>query len=99
MIFHVTTAAEWQAALAQGSYAAISLEKEGFIHASAREQVAGVLQRYYKGASNLVLLHIDEAKLTAPLKYELAPSVQEIFPHIFGRINLDAITEVEKIDQ
>lgn len=97
MIYHVVTEANWQKAMQQGFYEAESLAKEGFIHTSKAEQVAGVLERYYKNESNLLLLHIDETKLTAPLKYELAPSVNEAFPHIFGRLNLDAVVEVKKL--
>ena len=97
MIFHVVTPQNWQKALQQGFYEADSLATEGFIHTSKAEQVAGVLERYYKDQSNLFLLHIDELKLTAPLKYELAPSVNEEFPHIFGRLNLDAVIKVENL--
>lgn len=98
MIYHVTTNNEWQQALQQGWYAAPSLETEGFIHTSRQEQVEGVLERYYKGQTNLVLLHIDESKLTAPLKEELAPSVNELFPHIYGRLNLDAVIAVATLN-
>jgi uncharacterized protein (DUF952 family) len=97
MIYHVVTEANWQKALQQGFYEAESLAKEGFIHTSKAEQVAGVLERYYKEQSNLLLLHIDETKLTAPLKYEPAPSVNEEFPHIFGHLNLDAVVKVENL--
>lgn len=91
MIYHVVTAANWKAALAQGYYEADSLATEGFIHASKESQVKGVLERYYQNQTNLLLLHIDETKLTTELKYELAPSVNEAFPHIFGRLNIDAV--------
>jgi uncharacterized protein (DUF952 family) len=97
MIYHVVTEINWQNALLAGFYEAESLAKEGFIHTSKAEQVAGVLERYYKGQPNLFLLHIDETKLTAPLKYELAPSVNEEFPHIFGPLNIDAVVKVEKL--
>jgi uncharacterized protein (DUF952 family) len=40
-------------------------------------------------------LHIDETKLTVPLRYELAPSVNEMFPHLFGPLNLDAVVKTE----
>jgi uncharacterized protein (DUF952 family) len=97
MIYHVTTKENWDKALAAGFYEAPSLHTEGFIHNSTAVQVQGVLQRYYAGQTNLVLLHIDETKLTAVLKYELAPSVNEEFPHIFGVINLDAIVKIESL--
>lgn len=99
MIYHVTTNAAWQQALNDGFYTAPSLEIEGFIHNSTEAQVAGVLERYYKNATDLLLLHIDESKLTAPLKYELAPSVNEAFPHIFGPINVDAVVKTVEIIQ
>lgn len=94
MIYHVVTLADWQKALQQGFYEAASLATEGFIHTSKEEQVKGVLQRYYKDQTGLLLLHIDESKLTAPLKYELAPSVNEEFPHIYGQLNLDAVVQL-----
>ncbi len=97
MIYHVTTNPKWRKALEQGFYEADSLALEGFIHCSKPEQVKGVLERYYAGQSDLLLLHIDETRLTAMLKYELAPSVNEEFPHIFGALNLDAVVETEKI--
>ena len=97
MIYHVTTKKNWETALHNGSYITPSLATEGFIHNSTMEQVAGVLLRYYAGQTDLVLLHINEKKLTAELKYELAPSVNEMFPHIYGAINLEAIEIVEPI--
>ena len=98
MIYHVVTAAMWKAALDKGFYEAASLHTEGFIHASTAQQVKGVLERYYQNQQNLLLLHINENKLTAALKYEIAPSVNETFPHIFGRLNLDAVVEVTEIE-
>ena len=103
MIFHVVTWDNWQKTVqtagpgGQGFYEADSLALEGFIHTSKAEQVQGVLERYYAGQSNLLLLHIDETKLTAPLKYELAPSVNEYFPHIYGPLNIDAVIQTERL--
>lgn len=91
MIYHVVTAEKWEQSLEEGFYEADSFATEGFIHASKAGQVAGVLRRYYEGQTNLLLLHINETKLTAPLKYELAPAVNEQFPHIYGRLNIDAV--------
>ena len=97
MIYHVTSQKSWDEALEKGLYEAPSLQSEGFIHTSSEQQVAGVLDRYYKNVHDLILLHIDEDKLTAALKYELAPSVNEMFPHIFGAINIDAVSRISKI--
>jgi uncharacterized protein (DUF952 family) len=94
MIFHVVTASQWQQFENQDHYVADSLAIEGFIHCSTAAQVAGVLQRYYAGATDTMLLHIDENFFTAELKYELAPSVNELFPHVFGAINKNAIMAI-----
>ena len=97
MIYHVTTINDWNMAQEKGAYIAPSLFTEGFIHCSTKQQVQGVLKRYYQGQTNLVLLHINETLLQAELKYENAPSVNELFPHVFGSINVNAIVNVENI--
>ncbi len=97
MIYHVCRKPEWEDALQKGFYDTGSLATEGFIHNSTLQQVAGVLQRYYKNETGLVLLHIDETLLTSSLRYELAPSVNELFPHIFGPINLEAVIKIEQL--
>jgi uncharacterized protein (DUF952 family) len=94
MIYHVTTKSEWETALSIGRYEAPSLLSEGFIHLSKEDQVSGVLDRYYKGISDLVLLHVDESQLSAELKYELSPSVNQEFPHLFGALNIEAVVNV-----
>jgi uncharacterized protein (DUF952 family) len=98
MIYHITTKAEWQAAEQKGFYEAPSLHTEGFIHTSEEAQLQGVLDRYYQGKKDLILLHINEERLTSPLKYELAKSVGEEFPHIYGAINLDAVDKVKELN-
>jgi uncharacterized protein (DUF952 family) len=98
MIYHVVQKTIWDAAKKKGFYEADSLADEGFIHLSIKEQVKGVLERYYQGQKNLLLLHIDETKLTAALKYELSHSVNDFFPHLFGRLNLDAVVDATLIN-
>ena len=96
-IYHITTAAAWDKAQVEGAYTADSLAIEGFIHCSTADQVAGVLDRYYKGQTGLVKLTIDKSKVTSPLIFELATSINEVFPHIHGPINLSAIVHTESI--
>lgn len=94
-IYHVTTKQEWNNAKGRGFYIVPSLETEGFIHCSEAQQVDGVLKRYYQGETDLLILVIDTQELISELKYELAPSVNENFPHIYGPINLDAVIDVQ----
>lgn len=97
VIYHITTTAEWEAAKQKGSYEAVSLKEEGFIHCSQEGQVQGVLLRYFAGKKDLVLLSIATEKLKSQLIYEWSPSLADTFPHIYGPINVDAVTKVESI--
>ncbi len=96
MIYHVTTSDWWNKNSLLNEYASETLSQEGFIHCSTKNQVAGVLKRYYSNQNGLLLLHIDPTKLTAELKFELATFGQS-FPHVYGKINKDAIVEVEEL--
>ena len=97
-IYHITTKQQWAEAQAKGFYESETLASEGFIHNSTAAQVAGVLERYYKGKTDLVKLKIEKAKVERPLIFELAGSINEVFPHIYGSLNLDAVVEVTELD-
>jgi uncharacterized protein (DUF952 family) len=101
MILHITSKKGWADARTLGSYLAPSLSNEGFIHCSTESQVLPVANAFYRGQSDLVLLVIDAAKLEAELKWEApaGPAVagiaaDDVFPHIFGPINLEAVAAV-----
>ncbi len=97
MIYHIADESSWKKAYDDGQYEHPSLEREGFIHTCSQNQIAGVRNRYYNYSGELTLLHIDESLVSSMIKYELSPSVNEIFPHVYGPINVDAITKVEII--
>ena len=97
MIYHITTADWWAQPENQTLYKSPTLAEEGFIHCSEESQVAGVLERYFAGQQNLVRLSIDTDRLESPLRYEEAPSIGQVFPHIYGVINLTAVQDAEII--
>ena len=97
IIYHVTTDNAWNSATQKGYYEADSLQNEGFIHCSQPEQVEGVLRRYFAGKTELVKLTIDTDKLTSRFIYEWSPSSKDTFPHVYGPINLEAVTGVDSI--
>lgn len=96
-IYHITTGQQWSEALKKGHYDSDTLETEGFIHCSTEPQVAGVLERYYQGKTGLVKLKINKSKIERPLVFELAGSINEVFPHIHGSLNINAVEEVSEI--
>lgn len=97
-IYHVTTQKEWEQAKINGAYQPVGFDAEGFIHCSTEEQIPGVLDRFYKGQTGLVKLKIEKAKLERPLLFELAKDLDELFPHIYGALNVESVVEVIKIN-
>jgi uncharacterized protein (DUF952 family) len=93
-IFHITTSSAWDDARAAGAYVAPSLEREGFIHFSAADQVVGVANRAFRGQGDLVLLCVAPERLTAVVRHEHAADAGEVFPHLYGPLNLDAVGDV-----
>jgi uncharacterized protein (DUF952 family) len=96
MIYHLAGQEAWERAQREGEYRGDTLASEGFIHCSNADQILRVANRYYRGRSDLVLLTIDEERVKSKVVYEAAPD-GERFPHIYGPLNLDAVTGSRKI--
>jgi uncharacterized protein (DUF952 family) len=102
MIYHITSRMAWNQARERGDYRAESLVTEGFIHCSTDEQVIPVAEKFYKGQEGLLLLVIEPGRLTSALKWEppaegappLGVREGDLFPHIYGPINLEAVVRV-----
>ena len=94
IIYHITTAGEWNTAQQNGFYESASLSAEGFIHCSLDNQVDAVLERYFKEKKDLVKLVIDTEKLISKHVFDWSPSIADTFPHVYGPVNLDAVIEV-----
>ncbi len=94
LIYHIVLPDAW-AAFDSDLYRASSLESEGFIHCSFANQLDGVIKRYYIGTDKIIVLEIESDKLMSRMLKE--PSTgNEIYPHIYGPINRDAIIRSEE---
>ncbi len=88
-MYHIVLPEVW-ASFDTQLYRAASLETEGFIHCSFANQLDAVIKRYYSDAKRIVVLEIDTDRLMSRVLNE--PSTgNEIYPHIYGPINRDAI--------
>lgn len=99
-IYHVVLPEVWQKFVDEDLYEAESLRTEGFIHCSFAGQVDDVLQRYYSGEETVLILELETGNLSSRLIEE--PSTNnEIYPHIYGPIDRDAIVGIaeRKIDR
>lgn len=86
-IFHLATAADWDAARRSGAYTTSTrgrtLEQEGFLHAARADQVAGVAARYYADVDEpLVLLEVETDLLDVPWREDAVGD--DTYPHVYG---------------
>ena len=95
MLFHLTTRAAWQRAVAVGDYVTSSLEDDGFIHLSTEAQWPGVRERFYANTADLVLLVIDPKRLRNEIRFELADG--DHYPHLYGPLDIGAVIEVRAL--
>ena len=102
-IYHLAELEHWAAAQASGTYEQSTLGRtlaqEGFIHCSTAEQWPVVRRAFYAEYPNpLVLLEIDESRLTSPLVREVGnPETGEEFPHVYGPIDVTAVVRVSDL--
>jgi uncharacterized protein (DUF952 family) len=94
-ILHATARTAWLDAQKRGQYVAESLASEGFIHCSKTAQILRVANSFFLGQHGLVLLVIDPVCLSSELRWEPGLDLAtELFPHILGPLNLDAVVNV-----
>jgi uncharacterized protein (DUF952 family) len=96
-IFHLALPDDWAAAFSTGEYAmstrGVTLEQEGFIHCSTRDQIEATANLFYGDLEQLVVLTIDPRLVPATIVYEPpAPGVDAVFPHIYGPLPLAAVS-------
>ncbi|KUN82946.1 glutathione S-transferase [Streptomyces bungoensis] len=101
-ILHITERSLWEAARVSGTYEVSTrgrtLQEEGFIHFSTREQlprIAALLYGDYDGPDELVVLVVDPVRLGVPVRWEGMPPDGEEFPHVYGPVPVGAVVEVE----
>jgi uncharacterized protein (DUF952 family) len=94
MIFHITTPDYWEKWAELNHFEPPTFQEEGFIHNCTESQIDGVLERYFVGINQIVLLHVDTTLLEAPLEWEVGTN-EELFPHIYGSLNKTAVVGIE----
>jgi uncharacterized protein (DUF952 family) len=105
-IYHLVTEGEFRAQVKGNAYVPARFEQNGFIHCTGDlDTLLAVANDYFSGVEEPVLvLIIETAKLTAEVRFEQPAPVTgggashlegaQLFPHIYGPLNLDAVTEI-----
>ncbi len=99
-IYHLAPANRWHAWPGDQPYLAAEYANDGFIHCTAGDALMiAVANRFYRETQgDYVLLVIDPARLTAPLKWEPSgDDLAALFPHIYGPIDRAAVLEVRVV--
>lgn len=101
LIYHIATVEDWARAQAGGEYTTstrgVSLAEQGFIHASAAAQVDRVANMFYQGLPDLLVLVIDTSRVQREIRFEQAPGSDELFPHVYGPLNVDAVAQTRRL--
>ena len=98
-IYHVAFEGDWIDARSSGVYRhstrGATLDEVGYIHASFAHQVTRIGALIYAYVTEpLVVLAIDTAMLSAPVKIEHMDGGPEAFPHIYGPLPASAVVDV-----
>jgi uncharacterized protein (DUF952 family) len=96
-LLHLTTSAGWAAALDAGAVTPPSLAEVGFVHLSTPAQVHLPALRLFPGRKDVVVLVVDPARLSDPVRFE--PGVpgdpaSMRFPHLYGPLPTTAVVAV-----
>jgi uncharacterized protein (DUF952 family) len=97
VIYHLALAADWAGAQGEGNDYRVSslgrhLDEVGFIHCSFPHQLQRVADTYYRGRTDVVLLTIDRSKVASPIREEDTDGGTDLYPHIYGPLNVEAVT-------
>jgi uncharacterized protein (DUF952 family) len=90
-IYHLASVEAWQQAQGVGAYKPTDFDTEGFIHCSYMHQLVAVANSKFRGREDLVLLVIDQAKLSCKVIEENLEGGAHLFPHIYGLLPVEAI--------
>jgi uncharacterized protein (DUF952 family) len=94
-IYLLSSQAEYQQSLNEGTLTRDSLKSEGFIHATPRSQLTRLANKYYKDKVQPLILVVDKTLILPEVKWE--PATGGLYPHIYGPLNMNAVTAIEEI--
>lgn len=94
MIVHCMLAATWEERRDKPLWGQRNLNRDGFIHCSSLEYFWRVAPGFEEVAEPMVLVLIDESRLTARVLYEDGDGCGRAYPHIYGLVNREAVAGV-----
>jgi uncharacterized protein (DUF952 family) len=96
-IYKICSASAWREAERQGVYRGSADDiRDGFIHFSSASQVAETAKKHFFGQTGLFLIEVDVDALGDALRWEASRN-DELFPHLYGELDLGAVTAVREM--
>jgi uncharacterized protein (DUF952 family) len=97
LIYKICPASAWREAERQGVFRGSADDiRDGFIHFSIAAQVAETARKHFFGQTGLFLVAVDADALGDALRWERSRN-DELFPHLYGELDLGAVTGVLSI--
>lgn len=96
-IYILVRPATWALTKSSGFFYERSLAPEGFIHASNWPQLDRVANHYFADTDELLLIGVDPTRVKPPIRYELSASTGDVYPHIYGPLNVNAATVLKTL--
>ena len=98
IIYKICPTLAWHKAIKAGVYAGSSDDqRDGFIHFSCADQLAGTLAKHYVGQSDLLLIAIGNDRLGDDLKWETSRGGQ-LFPHLYATLDPSIALSAQHIE-
>lgn len=74
-------------------------KQSGFIHLSTGPQIPNTSNLFFSSVDTLYILKFPYNKLQENMRWEPAPGIDQLFPHLYGELwtaDLDSIREFQK---
>lgn len=94
IVYHFCSRSQWDQQQNGKVYRPDSLESEGFIHLSKKEQLFKTFSRYFGDTEDVILLRIKLAEEDTALRFEDSYGKGEAFPHYYAPLPLERVQEV-----
>lgn len=72
---------------------------KGFIHGCFKEQFHLIAPRFKGRENEYIVMLLDSDKLISEVKLEFSSSLQQNFPHIYGKVNKEAVMDVKSLKE
>jgi len=96
-IYKICSKEEWKIACTTGCFEGAAIDLlDGYIHFSTASQVPQTARLHFKERKGLVLVAVEAKRLGDDLKWEAARG-GELFPHLYGTLDVGAATLVSDL--